>query len=42
MEYVRIASRMNTEFTNDEYADIYFVYGFFSENAWAGVENKRE
>jgi hypothetical protein len=21
---------------------IYFVYGFFSENAWARVENKRE
>jgi hypothetical protein len=29
----RIVSGMNTKFTNDEYADIYFVYGFSGENA---------
>jgi len=31
---------MNTKFTNDEYADIYFVYGFSVENARAGVEKR--
>jgi len=42
MGNARIVSGMNTKFTNDEYADIYFVYGFSGENAWAGVEKKGE
>ena len=41
MGNARIVSGMNTKFTNDEYADIYFIYGFSCENAWAGVERKR-
>jgi len=31
---------MNTEFTNDEYTDIYFVYGFSGEDTWAGVKKR--
>jgi hypothetical protein len=42
MGNARIASGMNTKFTNDKYADIYFVYGFSGENAWAGVEKGEE
>lgn len=30
---------MNTQFTNEEYADIYFVYGFCDGNAQAVALN---
>jgi hypothetical protein len=42
MGNARIVSGMNTKFTYGEYADIYFIYGFSGENAWAGEKKKRE
>jgi hypothetical protein len=41
MGRAHIVRGMNTQFTNVEYAEIYFAYGVSVEKVWAGVEKRR-